>query len=390
MADDEESERLEREALGRIVNAMRHYQQDAEWEVSRWEFNYNRLPAAHKELLSSQPAKFAAARRCIHTNTFFIKAMLAAFDPVDGEPAAVPSMLAGANAAGDAISGQQRSTSAADVDKVRYVLKNLVRDWSLEGAAERQQSYGRVCAELRQLFTTWPKDSATAPPRVLVPGAGLGRLCCDIASCGFQAQGNEFSYFMLITSSFILNNTWEPDQYTLFPWVTSSCNQPSDAAQLAAVTLPDTCPAGLVAQGGRPGLLSMAAGDFVEVYSAADQAGSWDCVATCFFIDTAHNVVEYLEVIHRCLKPGGYWVNIGPLLYHWAEGVALEEMSIELSLAEIKRVALSLGFELVREEQDIDMAYIGKSAWRLPGANPRSMYKTVYQGSMWTMRKKAT
>ena len=34
-------------------------------------------------------------------------------------------------------------------------------------------------------------------------------------------------------------------------------------------------------------------------------AGAWDSVVTCFFIDTAHNVVEYLEVIARALKPGG-------------------------------------------------------------------------------------
>lgn len=34
-------------------------------------------------------------------------------------------------------------------------------------------------------------------------------------------------------------------------------------------------------------------------------AGAWDAVVTCFFIDTAHNIVEYLEVIARVLKPGG-------------------------------------------------------------------------------------
>ena len=39
--------------------------------------------------------------------------------------------------------------------------------------------------------------------------------------------------------------------------------------------------------------------------------GEWDCVATCFFIDTAHNVIEYLEKIYHILKPGGYWINIG-------------------------------------------------------------------------------
>lgn len=70
----------------------------------------------------------------------------------------------------------------------------------------------------------------------------------------------------------------------------------------------------------------MVAGEFVEVYSK--QAGinfilnaiaKWDCVVTCFFLDTAHNVMEYIECISKILKPGGLWVNLGPLLYHYSE-----------------------------------------------------------------------
>lgn len=53
------------------------------------------------------------------------------------------------------------------------------------------------------------------------------------------------------------------------------------------------------------------------MYARPENREAFDCVATCFFIDTAHNVVEYLEIIHACLRPGGYWVNLGPLLYHW-------------------------------------------------------------------------
>ena len=33
-------------------------------------------------------------------------------------------------------------------------------------------------------------------------------------------------------------------------------------------------------------------------------AGVWDAVVICFFIDTAHNVVEYIEIISRILKDG--------------------------------------------------------------------------------------
>lgn len=40
-------------------------------------------------------------------------------------------------------------------------------------------------------------------------------------------------------------------------------------------------------------------------------ADKWDCVATCYFMDTAHNIIAYLENIYAILKPGGYWVNFG-------------------------------------------------------------------------------
>ena len=38
---------------------------------------------------------------------------------------------------------------------------------------------------------------------------------------------------------------------------------------------------------------------------------SWDCIATVFFIDTAHNILKYIETIWNILKPGGYWINVG-------------------------------------------------------------------------------
>ena len=82
---------------------------------------------------------------------------------------------------------------------------------------------------------------------------------------------------------------------------------------------------------------------------------------TCYFIDTAKNIVEYLEVIYDALKyvdlqvlpyslfksfiffrPGGVWINLGPLLYHF-EGMR-KESSIDLSLEEVKSVSRSLGF----------------------------------------------
>lgn len=41
--------------------------------------------------------------------------------------------------------------------------------------------------------------------KILVPGAGLGRLTYELACRGYECEGNEFSYFMLIASYFVLN-----------------------------------------------------------------------------------------------------------------------------------------------------------------------------------------
>lgn len=41
--------------------------------------------------------------------------------------------------------------------------------------------------------------------KVLIPGAGLGRLAFEVAKRGFTCQGNEFSFYMLMASNFILN-----------------------------------------------------------------------------------------------------------------------------------------------------------------------------------------
>jgi N2227-like protein len=57
----------------------------------------------------------------------------------------------------------------------------------------------------------------------------------------------------------------------------------------------------------------------------------------------AKNFIDYLRVIHHILAPGGVWINLGPLLWHWENS---DEMSIELTLDEVKKLARSVGFEL--------------------------------------------
>ena len=116
--------------------------------------------------------------------------------------------------------------------------------------------------------------------------------------------------------------------------------------------------------------LKLGVGDFEEVYGGESdpdepQHGLWDAVLTCFFIDTvgdvfpfwlechflfdrrwqAKNIVNYLRIIHKILAPGGIWINLGPLLWHWENNTS-GDMSIELDLEEIKQLAGIIGFEI--------------------------------------------
>lgn len=86
---------------------------------------------------------------------------------------------------------------------------------------------------------------------------------------------------------------------------------------------------------------------FFQVYKKDD---NWDCVATCFFIDCANNIVQFIEAIYKILKPGGVWINLGPLLYHFSD-MPMED-SIEPSYEVVKDIIRGLGFQLeVRKSQ---------------------------------------
>ncbi|KAK3138299.1 hypothetical protein QOZ80_5AG0367080 [Eleusine coracana subsp. coracana] len=257
-----------------------------------------------------------------------------------------------------------------DVDKVRCIVRNIVRDWAEEGQKERDECYKPILEELNRLF---PSRNKQRPPSCLVPGAGLGRLALEISSLGFVSQGNEFSYYMLICSSFILNHTQEANEWTIYPWIHSNCNSLSDNDQLRAVKFPDIHPSSAGITEG----FSMCAGDFVEVYSEESQDSAWDAVVTCFFLDTAHNIVEYIEIISKVLKDGGVWINLGPLLYQADSYGPDDDMSIELSLEDVKKVAYHYGF-VMEVENMIETTYT---------ANMRSMMQNRYHAVFWTMRK---
>ena len=131
----------------------------------------------------------------------------------------------------------------------------------------------------------------------------------------------------------------------LHPYIHNFNNLKKDADAFREVKVPDVCPL-LEMTDPDDYDFAMATGEFIEVFGA--QRKEWDCVSTCFFIDTAHNLMEYLQTINNVLKVGGLWVNIGPLHWHYSEQP--NEVQVQLSLEEVCHIIPQFGFEFRRQE----------------------------------------
>jgi carnosine N-methyltransferase len=67
----------------------------------------------------------------------------------------------------------------AEKISVSQALKHIVRDWAKEGEYERVSTFPCVLASLKTITSG---DDNMKTPKILVPGAGLGRLGYDIAA----------------------------------------------------------------------------------------------------------------------------------------------------------------------------------------------------------------
>lgn len=248
-----------------------------------------------------------------------------------------------------------------DFIKLNSTLRQCLRDWSLEGKLERWICYKPILNILKIFF---PEPKRRKRIKILIPGSGLGRLAWEVASLGFQTQGNEFSYHMLIMSNFILNYTRKEREFEIYPHIDSTINVWRFRDQNGKSLIPDISPTGIKRSNKN---FTMLAGDFLDMF-LDDQY--WNVVITCFFIDTGKNIMNYLDTLSIIIKKKGCWFNLGPLLYHFDE---IDEVSIELTYEELRNVIPSFGFKFLEEKLGLSAVYANNQLSMLQMA-----YNTIF------------
>lgn len=283
----------------------------------------------------------------------------------------------------------------SDMDKAKATIRQFYRDWSHEGDEERASSYGLVINAIEQHFRHTSPRSAV---KVLVPGAGLGRLVWHLCAMGYTVEGNEISYHQLMASNWILNHVQPDSQHVLYPFALDFSNHLERKHQLQSVKVPDVHPETWLSPNGETcDRMSMTASDFILLYSDEAHQNIFDIVATVFFVDTAPNIIAYIETVWNCLKDGGIWVNIGPLLWHFAdrspaeadenpvpskqhERMGIEAPgSVEVTNEELLLLLKQMGFYIeMHEIRNDPQGYL---------QNPHSMLQYQYRCSHWVARK---
>ncbi|BFZ24532.1 hypothetical protein BsWGS_27571 [Bradybaena similaris] len=357
----EMEEREEREYFARVINSFKYYKMNSLKRLQMSKVSYLQLCDQHKSRILGYMDNLELIQTCVLHNYEVIKLMLQDCQYM---------FLNKDECISDVDFERVKKLDCApptteDMDKVATTLRQIVRDWSEDGRAEREASYQPVMhAVLTRLGSRKPADV-----KILVPGAGLGRLVFEFARLGYSCQGNDWSLHMLLVSNFILNRCQERNSMVIYPWIHQYANNLATKDQTRRVMFPDISPH----QIGPDADFSMVAGDFSKIYT---EPNSWNAVVTVFFLDTAHNIIEYLETIFNILVPGGYLVNLGPLLYHWAG--FQNEMSVELSYEEVRKVMLDIGFEIEKEEMNVRCSYV---------QNPLSLSQNYYNCIMFVARK---
>ncbi|EQK97798.1 hypothetical protein OCS_06488 [Ophiocordyceps sinensis CO18] len=245
------------------------------------------------------------------------------------------------------IGDAEASGRGADGVSVSQALKHFVRDWTDEGNHERAAPFACLQRTLDMLFPE--RHAAADKVKILLPGAGLG----------FQVTINEWSMFMNVAYRYVQRHGLK-DGLTFHPFVDGWSHHASDSKMQRQLPFPD-------------------------VDKGVKRQSVFESMALDISICHVHKHGPLVDgTIKMVLKPGGYWINLGPLLYGTAPFV-------QLSLQDIVKVAEAIEFEFMETSDECGTPTFANSTVRsieaIYGFDKEALTKNSYNAQFWVAKK---
>ncbi|KAK6459190.1 putative trehalase N2227-like protein [Scheffersomyces xylosifermentans] len=265
-------------------------------------------------------------------------------------------------------------------------LGHYLRDWSPEGESEITPVWDYVRKQLDLKIPPHERPKTC----VIVPGSGLGRIAHEIANHGDPTEkfaavhAVEYSGLMHVCNNFIYaasDDLENSKPYELYPHIHSCSNFYDTASQFKPTTIePHTT---------KPLNLHLNHDDFRYFSLPNREKYEYIVVVSIFFMDTAENLVDYMDAVHDLATPtkksnlkNGYWINIGPLKY----GSAAQ---VELNADEFAMLRKNMGWRDSSHVKSIqkpdEFGNIGLVGYI---THKESMWQGYYGLNMWTSARK--
>lgn len=232
------------------------------------------------------------------------------------------------------------------------VMMHLLRDWGSECTQTVLEGAYRPILEQLQRYK--PVKTDEKAPSVFVPGSGLSRLPFELMMAGYDVESNENSRIFVTFSDYLFNHCTKKMKTSPMAHMFDENYELRDQFFNTEVPSPLPCPAARME--GRHFTMTM--GDMVEIYKEGGQGHrKFDCVVTCFFIDTADDLISYIKTIDQLLEEGGVWINFGPLNYQ-------PKLKLKIVWEEMRALWQHLGYEFVQDDR-VEHCYNIKNGIRL-------------------------
>lgn len=243
------------------------------------------------------------------------------------------------------VDSSAREAEEAEAEELRDLFSLCTREWSTQGAPVRDTLYAPLLSAVEEAYqdaSRASRDLLRRDFRVLVPGAGAGRLPWELARRGYAVEGSEGSAARLLAANYFLNHASTSQARDIYPHAHSHANVRSAAAQLAGVRVPDVSAS--EAYEDADAEFGMRTGPFIDVY--ADVEGCAHAIASCLAFELDENIMGVVRRVSSLLQPGGIWAFLGPRPAVHGD----DTLAVQLSVPEMVAILKKCGFRIVKEK----------------------------------------